>query len=298
MSHDHPECIVPPPVEVPTIPVAPMESPMGAPAGAGSHEYGSKPKVKRKAPGRFFIPDPSDGHPIIRASKWIGAIVVILSALASFLIGVMKVGVMVNDLKEIQKSQAETRGDLTKIQRDLFAFQESFKVYKEERQRQEDIQREILRNLTTAVTSIQDITDQQRQTVRTRPRIRPLASGGGGSSSPPSGQMDIDSLLRELPPLPEPPPPYASPSPPAAFLTHTYPPISRARLGPSDVEFAEDTVDVALQRVEILQDQLDTEPAVPLRDPSLTPDASVPLDPPTEAAPSNQDREIPPPIGG
>lgn len=279
MSNDH-DCIAPPPGD--------------SEESIDSHDHDHKPKAKRKVVSKPIIPDPKDSHPIIRASKWIGALVVILGAIASFLAGVMKVGVMVNDLKEIQKSQAETRKDLTEIQRNLFAFQTSFHDYKEERQRQEDIQREILRNLTTAVNSIQDITEQQRQTVRTRPRVRPTTS----RASTALGHISVDSFLQTLPPFPaRPAPPHPLESLPPNIYQRNLQGGSSAGYGSADIDFAEDTADVALQRVEILQDVLEPETE------ASVPNASVPNAPvePESSEPnegSNLTPQEPSPDGG
>ncbi len=196
-----------------------------------------------------IVPDPSDSNPVVRLSKWAGAISGIVGALAVLVTGIWQVGALLNDLKATRAELASLEG--------------SFSSYKDEMKRRDEIQAEILVNLRIAVASVQ-AASVARATPRTA--ARPVNEDHPAQRAifappqpPPVGTAstrehlipDAATLIRNLPRLPA---PLATPTPPSGpVLVSGTASESRARA----LEVHEnETVDVALRRAAILQDQL------------------------------------------
>jgi hypothetical protein len=184
------------------------------------------------------VPDPSDSNPVVRLSKWAGAISGIVGALAVLVTGIWQVGALLNDLKATRAELASLEG--------------SFSSYKDEMKRRDEIQSEILVNLRIAVASVQAAATTRTPTrtpvgsavrasvpvVRRRPPPHPTTVTT--ASTP-----DVAVLIRSLPAFP-PPTPLAL-APPSAIS---------AEVQDAVVARETETANVALRRAAILQDQL------------------------------------------
>ena len=184
--------------------------------------------------------------------KWVGAISGIIGGLAVVVTGIWRVGNLIDDLQDARVELASLKG--------------SFHDYQDKMQKRDEIQEEILLNLRIAVASIQAVSTSRTPTrmashspvpVATSARMRshavrrpPVATIAPTPPSP-----EVAALIRSLPPLP---PPL---SPPLVV-----PETMRMLAGVSSesrglaLEAAEAhesaTADVALERVEILQEHL------------------------------------------
>lgn len=194
------------------------------------------------------MPEPSDSGPVMRLSRWAGAVSGIVGALAVIVTGIWQIGNLLNDLKE-------TRADLTSLRG-------SFDSYRDKMEQRDEIQAEILVNLRIAVASVQAASVARASVRPTRPTNEdspvqravftpPQPPPVGTTSTRERLIPDAAALIRNLPRLPA--PPTAPTTPSGAVLVSGTTPESRARA----LEVHEnETVDVALQRAMILQDQL------------------------------------------
>ena len=242
-----------------------------SPTGASSPppRLSQVPEVTLPPPaptGGSIAPPSEDNHPVLRLSKWVGAIIGLLSAVTVVVTGVWRVGGILDDLDEARE--------------DLASLRESVEDSQEENRRRNEIQEEILQNLRNAVSAIQAVAEYrslvESSTHRTArpPRTRPptatlpvvapptvtppfLAPTVPGTSpgtlpvtvgvrrrdldDPPS--PEVAEIVRRLPPMPTPPP--------ESFTSGSAPP-------PPEVgsDFASDSVDVALERIDILLEAL------------------------------------------
>lgn len=200
------------------------------------------------------VPDPADSHPVMRASKWVGALVGIVGGLAVLVTGIWKVGDLLNDLESVQS--------------DLTALRAATDTAAEAAQHRSEVQEEILLNLRIAVASLQarsstpvgggtpsrPSTGTHRPTAA-RPRV-PHPAFALAPTSP-----EVVELVASLPPLPPPapaPPTISLATPPTSETIAIVSPEMRLieSLEISDYDHSVETADVALERAEILQDQL------------------------------------------
>jgi len=202
------------------------------------------------------VPPSMEDHPIMRASKWVGAILGIGAGITAAVTGIWHIGLLIDDLND-------TRAELASLH-------SSFSDYQDETLRRNEIQAEILNNLRIAVASIQAVAEF-RANSHPAPRAprppRPAAAShstsavrdpspvgvgtepfiGAESLSMPLDEFsdrspEVADLMRSLPSLPSEPPPT----------------ISLPGASPTEVDIAHEsaTADIALERVEILQDAL------------------------------------------
>jgi hypothetical protein len=205
-----------------------------------------------------IVPDPTDSHPIVRVSKWVGIFVGIGGGLALLVTGIWKVGDLLNDLEQVQTDVAALRSSVTEASA--------------EARRRSDIQEEILLNLRIAVASLQARSGTPRGGSApsstppvTRPRV-PVARVRPHpvADTPPS--PEVAALVLSLPPLPmaPPDPPVAPPqplvavAPPHVVSLAELPTIVREGRSLDATAYAREveTTDVALERANILLDAL------------------------------------------
>jgi len=200
------------------------------------------------------VPDPTDSHPIMRVSKWVGALVGIVGGLAVLVTGIWKVGDLLNDLEGVQS--------------DLTALRAATAEASLAAQHRSEIQEEILLNLRIAVASLQarsgtpvggsapsrPSTGTTHRPPVARARVHPPAFALATTSP------EVVELVASLPPLPPPLPP-SPPSliePPVAVSEMVVSPEMRLveNMEIRDYDHSIETADIALERAEILQDQL------------------------------------------
>jgi len=119
--------------------------------------------------------DKEDTHPILRVSKWIGAVVGILSFVVASVTGIWRFNSLLDELSRAQADIASLRTSVEGAQADAT--------------RRSEIQEEILNNLRIAVASLQAVSEFQN---------RPAApiSTPHRSTHVPTGAATATSLTR------------------------------------------------------------------------------------------------------